>query len=435
MPGYRRPCPGTQPEYLHAPYKSSMKRAPLQPLVLLPCLLSEVTGPRFERDPLPVKACDLTSQHQGPPLGERIVVGGRVLDEDGRVVPDTLVEVWQANAAGRYRHAVDQHDAPLDPNFTGTGRIRTDSEGRYRVLTVRPGAYPWANHPNAWRPAHIHFSVFGPAFATRLVTQMYFPGDPLLPHDPIYNCTADETARRRLISAFDWDATVPGYALGYRFDIVLRGREATPLEPGQGLVGTTSQTVGPFFSIGLDSLRREELAPAGAVGDRVSVSGRVLDGDGRGVPDAVLEIWQANAHGKYDHPEDARPLPLDPAFEGFGRIPADAEGRFTFTTIRPGPVPGPHGRSQAPHLAVSVFARGLMKRLVTRMYFPDQPSNAEDFALGLVPPDRRSTLVASRCGRPGTPGLEPGGGGNGRLTPLEWSVRLQGPGETVFFDC
>jgi protocatechuate 3,4-dioxygenase beta subunit len=153
-----------------------------------------------------------------------------VLDEDGRPISDTLVELWQANAAGRYLHGCDQHDAPLDPNFSGCGHTLTDGEGRYRFTTVKPGCYPWRNHYNAWRPAHIHFSVFGPAFATRLVTQMYFPGDPLLAFDPIYNCTADEEARKRLISIFDWDTTIPETALGYRFDVVLRGRGQTPLE-------------------------------------------------------------------------------------------------------------------------------------------------------------------------------------------------------------
>jgi protocatechuate 3,4-dioxygenase, beta subunit len=175
---------------------------------------------------------DLTQQHSAPPLGERIILSGRVLDEDGRSMPHTLIEIWQANAAGRYLHAIDQHNAPLDPNFTGLGHTITDGEGRYRFVTIRPGAYPWRNHYNGWRPAHVHFSVFGPAFATRLITQMYFPGDPLLPFDPVFNCTADEHARDRLISIFDWETTIPEQALGYRFDIILRGREATPMEGG-----------------------------------------------------------------------------------------------------------------------------------------------------------------------------------------------------------
>jgi protocatechuate 3,4-dioxygenase beta subunit len=228
--GFRRPTHGTQPEYLHPPYVSTRKRAPTRPLVLLPNTLSEVTGPVFGYDEVGADDADLTCQHAGAPLGERIIVGGQVLDEGGRPVPQALIEMWQCNAAGRYRHRNDVHDAPLDPNFSGGGRVLADKEGRYRFVTIKPGAYPWRNHRNAWRPAHIHFSVFGRAFLMRLVTQMYFPGDPLLAFDPIFNSVADERARNRLIADFDWDSTAPEQALGYRFDIVLRGPEATPME-------------------------------------------------------------------------------------------------------------------------------------------------------------------------------------------------------------
>ena len=228
--GYRPTYPGTQPDLLYPPYVSSVKRAPSKPLIPIPYTLSEVTGPMFGPEIIRPKAHDLTSQHAGEPLGERIIVNGRVLDENERPLTNTLVEIWQANAAGRYLHEWDQHQAPLDPNFTGCGQTLTDDQGRYRFITIRPGEYPWRNHYNAWRPAHIHFSLFGPAFATRLVTQMYFPGDPLIPFDPIFNCIADENARNRLISALDWEATMPGHAIGYKFDMILRGREATPME-------------------------------------------------------------------------------------------------------------------------------------------------------------------------------------------------------------
>ncbi len=228
--GYRKPAPGTQPSYLYPPYVSSIKRAPKQPLIALPVTLSEVTGPIFPKEIVLPKAFDLTRQHKGEPQGERIAVSGRVLDEDGRPIRGTLVEIWQANAAGRYLHKNDQHAAPLDPNFSGEGQTFTDEEGRYHFVTIRPGAYPWKNHYNAWRPQHIHFSLFGPAFATRLVTQMYFPGDPLLEFDPIFHSVPEEAARRRMISSFDWLSTEPDIALGFRFDIVLRGRNATPLE-------------------------------------------------------------------------------------------------------------------------------------------------------------------------------------------------------------
>jgi protocatechuate 3,4-dioxygenase, beta subunit len=201
------------------------------PLISIPQTLSEITGPQFGRGDALRRECDLTRASSGrEAIGQRIAVGGRLLDEDGRPIRDTLLEIWQANAAGRYLHKWDQHDAPLDPNFTGQGHVVTDELGRYSFLTVRPGSYPWGNHHNAWRPAHIHFSIFGPAMATRLVTQMYFPGDPMLPFDPIFNCTADESARQRLISTFDWQTTVPGSTLGFRFDIILRGQNATPVE-------------------------------------------------------------------------------------------------------------------------------------------------------------------------------------------------------------
>ena len=227
---YRRPYFNTQPEYLFPRYASTVKRAPSQPLVVLPHTLSEVTAPVFGYGEVKSSDSDLTKQHDGEPQGERIVVSGRVLDENSRPVPNVLVEIWQANAAGRYNHRVDQHDAPLDPNFTGAGRVLTDAQGNYRFMTIRPGEYPWRNHYNAWRPAHIHFSLFGQAIVQRLITQMYFPGDPLLDYDPMFMCVADEKARQRLVSTFDWETTLPEYALGYRFDVVLRGRDETPME-------------------------------------------------------------------------------------------------------------------------------------------------------------------------------------------------------------
>jgi protocatechuate 3,4-dioxygenase beta subunit len=218
------------PALLSPEYRSTVLRAPSQPLVLLPHNLTELTGPLLGADRIAETDNDLTRQHDGQPLGQRIIVHGRVLDSDGRPVPDTLLEVWQANASGRYRHAVDTWPAPLDPNFTGVGRTVTDAEGRYRFTTIKPGAYPWKNHDNAWRPAHIHFSLFGQAFTQRLVTQMYFPDDPLFRYDPIFNSIRDEKARDRLVSRFDLAATQPEWALAYQFDIVLRGADATPME-------------------------------------------------------------------------------------------------------------------------------------------------------------------------------------------------------------
>jgi protocatechuate 3,4-dioxygenase beta subunit len=220
------------PPYRHADYKSTVLRSPSKPLVPLAQTLSELTGPVYGHDALGPLDDDLTKNGavNGEPLGERIIVTGIVMDEDGHPVPNTLVEIWQTNAAGRYIHKVDQHNAPIDPNYFGAGRCMTDAAGRYRFITVRPGAYPWGNHANGWRPVHIHFSLFGPSFLTRLVTQMYFPGDPLLEFDPIFLGVPDRSARERLIAEFSLKVTEPVFALGYVFVIVLRGRQATPME-------------------------------------------------------------------------------------------------------------------------------------------------------------------------------------------------------------
>ena len=218
------------PPYSFPEYRSTALRAPLRPLTRILAGPTELTGPDgaalIANRPAVADPADLTRQHAGEPLGERIILEGRVVDARGRPLPGVLVEIWQANAAGRYAHAVDQHPAPLDPNFTGAGFCLTDGEGGYRFVTIKPGAYPWKNHPNAWRPAHVHVSVMGRAFSQRLITQMYFPGDPLLAHDPIFH-SVPAGARDRLIAAFDPARTVPEWALAYRFDIALGGREAT----------------------------------------------------------------------------------------------------------------------------------------------------------------------------------------------------------------
>jgi protocatechuate 3,4-dioxygenase, beta subunit len=218
------------PPYLYPDYRSTVLRAPSRPLVPAPARLADLAAPVFGDETVGPGDQDLTRQHGGEPLGERILVTGRVLEGEGRPVRGALVEIWQANAAGRYVHAVDQHPAPLDPNFTGAGRCLTDDDGKYEFITVKPGAYPWKNHPNAWRPAHIHFSLFGRAFTDRLVTQMYFPGDPLFAYDPIFQSVRDPQARERLIAKFDLDTTQEEWALGYVFDVVLGGRLAIPLE-------------------------------------------------------------------------------------------------------------------------------------------------------------------------------------------------------------
>ena len=227
---FRRRDWESHPPLIYPAYRSTRARGPTRPPVPFRQTASETSGPAFDPRRLGPLDHDLTrnARVNGEPLGERIVVTGQVRDEAGNPIPHTLIEVWQANAAGRYIHVVDDHDAPLDPNFMGAGRCVTDAKGVYRIYTVKPGAYPWKNHPNAWRPNHIHFSLLGPALATRLVTQMYFPGDPLLALDPIFQ-GVPETARHRLVSRFSIEVTEPEFALGYVFDIVLRGRAATPV--------------------------------------------------------------------------------------------------------------------------------------------------------------------------------------------------------------
>ncbi|MGI8507345.1 MAG: protocatechuate 3,4-dioxygenase subunit beta [Solirubrobacteraceae bacterium] len=226
---YIREPPDAHPPLDYPPYKSTALRHPTRPLVYLPHTVTEITGPRLGEARWPGEHdSDLLAQHEGDAIGERITVSGRVLDTEGKPLRGTLVEVWQANAAGRYRHRSDRWPAPLDPNFSGAGRCVTDDQGRYEFLTIKPGPYPWGNHFNAWRPAHIHFSLLGRAFAQRLVTQMYFPGDPLHVYDPIFNSVADEAARQRLVSSFSLHATRPNWATAYEFDIVLRGPAATP---------------------------------------------------------------------------------------------------------------------------------------------------------------------------------------------------------------
>ncbi len=219
-----------QPALDYPPYRSSLLRHPTKALVHADPDELELRSPVFGLRDVAIEEADLTSQLRGEPIGERMVVTGRVTDGDGRPVAHQLVEIWHANAAGRYLHQRDQHPAPLDPNFTGTGRTLTAADGSYRFVTIRPGPYPWRNHLNAWRPAHIHFSLFGTDFTQRRVTQMYFPGDPLFALDPIFQSITDPRARERLIASYDHEVTVPEVSTGYRWDIVLTGNSRTPVE-------------------------------------------------------------------------------------------------------------------------------------------------------------------------------------------------------------
>ena len=376
-------------------------RSPSRPLVIIPQTLSEITGPVYGHSDVQPEEADLTTQHAGEPLGERIIVRAACSTRPAAPCRNTLIEIWQCNAAGRYIHQVDQHPAPLDPNFTGAGRVVTDADGNYQFITIKPGAYPWGNHPNAWRPAHIHFSLFGPSFLTRLVTQMYFPGDPLFPFDPIFNSVTDAKARERMICRFDMETTKPEWALGYIFDIVLRGPAATPdATNDQDLQNmperTPSQTVGPYLHIGLTqgvSACREIFGPAvadaGVPGSHIRIEGRVLDGNGNVMPDAMMEIWQADAEGRYAHPADGRP-PASNSFRGFGRCATAKDGGFSFATVKPGACRAPTaaaagaahqcGRVRARHAQAAVHAHLLRgrsgQRAATRSWPWCRPSGA-----------------------------------------------------------
>jgi len=222
--------PDAHPPYLYPPYKSTLLRAPKQKLVRVPPSPLDASGPKFPKRFVKDSEADLTVWGKAPPLGEKMILVGRVLDDTGRPVRAALVELWQCNSAGRYAHAVDQHDAPLDPNFLGRGQVLTDDAGEFRFVTIKPGAYPWRNHAFGWRPAHIHFSLFGSANAQRLITQMFFPGDPLLPIDPIYNSAPDPAARKRMVAQLELASGIEEVAMGYRFEIVLGGRGATSME-------------------------------------------------------------------------------------------------------------------------------------------------------------------------------------------------------------
>jgi protocatechuate 3,4-dioxygenase beta subunit len=229
LPRYPR-LSGVHPLLDSPDYRGTHLRHPLLTPTDLPQRLTEITGPLLGEGRLGALDNDLTRQHDGEPQGQRIIVHGRVVDEAGRPIPATLIEIWQTNAGGRYRHVVDNWPSPLDPNFDGVGRTLTDDRGRYQFVTIKPGAYPWHNSDNAWRPAHIHFSLFGRAFTQRLVTQMYFPDDPLFFQDPIFNSVRDESVRQRMIARYDHEATQAEWALGFEFDIVLRGADRTVFE-------------------------------------------------------------------------------------------------------------------------------------------------------------------------------------------------------------
>lgn len=392
--------PDINPPYLFPQYGSTVLRSPREPLIGAPAgWLADTPGPDFRRIPVPARSSDLLHRHSDEPIGERIVVTGRVLASDGRPVRGALVEIWQANAAGVYEDPSDPGFFPHDPHFTGAGRCLTDAGGWYWFLTLRPGACP-QGRGQIYRPSHIHFSVFGPTLGSRIITQCYFEGDPLIRRDPIALATPDPRGVERLTARLGDTASMSEGALSamtYTFDIVLRG-PAAPAGNGHGSeLATPSQTIGPRFGYALmfdGSGQAASPAEPGAV----TVYGQVLDGHGEpvGYPDAMLELW---------------------AGDQFARTRTGPDGTYHVTLRKPAPAPLPGGLPQAPHLNVALFARGLLKQAQTRVYFPgEEAANAADPVLNLVPAGRRDTLIA-----------RPQDGG------LRFDIRLQGPGETAFF--
>jgi protocatechuate 3,4-dioxygenase beta subunit len=385
------------PPYLYTDYQITKLRAPLQPVVVVPDeLFRRTPGPDFSRIPHAGGGADLNHQHSGSPIGQRIILFGQVFDSAGKPVPHTLIETWQVNGAGRYADPVDAAFLPLDPNFTGSGKCITGEDGSFEFLTLRPAAYP-GQRGGLYRPSHIHVSVFGPYLASRLITQCYFPDDPLLQRDPIYQSVATRAAMDRMTAQFIGERTEPNgedSALAYRWDIVLRGgTDSARSEVGED-AGTTSpsQTIGPLYGFALMWPGSELASDPGQPGS-IRVRGHVRDGSGAvlAYPEAMVELW---------------------AGDQFARTRTDPDGAFTAVLAKPAAPAG-----QAPHVNVTVFARGLLKQAQTRLYFPDEAAaNAADPVLAAVPADRRERLIARQEGG-----------------DLVFDVNLQGDQESVFF--
>ncbi|MGC2008425.1 hypothetical protein [Trebonia sp.] len=386
------------PPYLYTDYQISKLRAPLRPVVTVPDeLLRRTPGPNFTRIPYRDDETDLNHQHAGQPIGQRIILFGRVLDSAGRPVPRTLIETWQVNGAGRYADPTDAGFLPLDPNFTGAGRCITGEDGSFEFLTLRPAAYP-GQRGGLYRPSHIHVSVFGPYLASRLITQCYFADDPLLKRDPIFQSVQNANAARRMTAEFVGERTElngEDSALAYHWDIVLRG--GTPSSPTTARedaeTTSPSQTIGPLYGFSLMWPGSEQAADPGQPGT-VRIRGRVFDGAGAMVayPELMLELW---------------------AGDQFARTRTDPDGAFSAVLAKPAAPAG-----QAPHVNVTLFSRGLLKQAQTRLYFPDEAAaNAADPVLTAVPADRRPTLIARQDG-----------------ADLVFDIHLQGDQETVFFD-
>lgn len=389
------------PPYYFPDYEITRFRSPRRDVVKLPHWYGEAPGPNFSRIPVLKDGNNLNEQHDAQPIGQRTIIVGRVVDQDGRPLPHTLIEVWQSNGAGRYADPADPGFFPLDPNFTGHGTCLTDDEGEFDFVTVRPAAYP-GKRGGLYRPSHIHLSVFGEDLSSRLVTQCYFPDDPLLARDPIVKAIG-QSGLDRLTAHFIGEMSEPSgedSALAFRYDIVLRGRKRTGIDelpsesPG---VLSASQTIGPLYGFSL-MFPDSEKAIDPSDPEAVYVEGTVYDGNGDPVawPEGMIEFWEGDQ---------------------FARTRADAEGHYHAYLRRPDTGGVVDGREQAPHYEVTVFARGLLKQAQTRLYFPDEDRNTGDPVLEAVSPELRPRLIATGSDR-----------------HFVFDVHLQGSNESVFFD-
>ncbi len=424
----------TQPARAIEDYPRSLLRTPLGPFLRRPLTRSERTGPIGLDRRLALGPEDMARPVADGPLaiGQHVSFEGQVLDEDGAPVPGAVLELWQANGAGKYIHEYDQNDAPVDPNFVGAMRLVTDHQGGFTFRTIKPGAYPVASSTWEWRAPHIHVSVFGGSWMNRLITQIFFPGEWLLAQDLLLNSIPSPEARERLIArALPTVVRPSGNLLAFAHQLVLRGRRATPtIVDHDDLEATAakpfaSMTTGPFFPPQFmeDGLRDLTVCEGRvAAGQRIRLTGRVLDERLDPAVNAIVEIWQADAAGILNHPADPRWQGADPGFAGWGRANTDLEGRYTFSTVMPGAY-DEGGGPRLPHVNVMILASGIMRPLVTTVFFGDPAAAGRDPVLGAVPEARRPLVLAVRDAS-----LD----GDG-VPAYRFDIVLRGPNETPFF--
>lgn len=416
-------------------YPRSQRRTPLGPFVARPVTRSERTGPTGLERKLAIGPEDMSRPVRGGPqaIGQYIAIGGRVLDEDGSAVSGAILELWQANSAGKYVHELDQNDAPIDPNFEGAARIVTDADGRFRFSTIKPGAYPVPHSTWEWRAPHIHVSIFGQSWMSRLVTQLFFPGEPLNDHDLLLNAIPSPAARERLIvRPLPTVVKASGNLLEFEHQFVLRGKRQTPSlidndeAPADTSAAAANLTTGPFFppqflDPGCDDLTQFD--GGRATGRRILLTGRVLEEGLGATVNTIVEIWQADANGIFRHPADPRYAAIDRGFSGWGRAFTDTAGQYRLTTVLPGSYASDSGAPRCAHANVMILASGILRPLVTTVFFGDPAGPHDDPVVQCVDAARRARLFAARDPASDRDGLE----------AYRFDIVLKGDGETPFF--